>query len=559
MRTINCSLTVGSPRDRGCRAGWFTGSLTSKWLVLFSVALLAMVVTAVPASAQTCLLNEYNLTTKGKLQCTANDVSVAAVSNVRALDGSALTTCIEGSTFSFVADFNIVTTANATNSGGRDNIGLYFQTDPSKPDALTGSCDDNIIAPLHNCSTATGSLQCGSTGYKEFDPSPDTCGDTSSSVNGNITDTILVADFKCSNTNTVPCVSDPSKQCLVLPNCTSWQTSGSSTQCVATPPSYAYPFNASGQPEAIPGSPSKCNCATIALPIQPVNPKPLALKACNTPKTTGTASFTFDPNTPPGTASPTTCDADAEGVGTATYTVAIDNPNVSGSFGDIIVDQICDSAYGQVFPATGSCKAGTVGAITGTDCSALDIPLGQFKTCTFTAPSIGELNTVSNIVTVSGHSGVNTAVTFSTSTNQVTVKSTDAASTATVKKSYLATLAACATVTLQVEVDNTSGADEVETLSALNDSPDFGDITKDVSHGGTVLATTCSVPQTIAVNGNYTCHFNAQFCSGVDGNTCISHVDTITATLKSDETGDSTFNNASNTLTVKECLTPSSQ
>lgn len=511
-------------------------------------------------SAQTCLQQEYNLVNKQKLNCSANDVRVAAVSNVTDLSGNAVATCIQGSTFSFVADFNVVTTANAVNSGGRDNIGLYFQTDPAKPDALTGSCVDNIIAPPHACSSDPATGQCGALAagdYREFDASPDTCGDTSSSVNGNVKDRILVANFVCSSANTAPCPNDSTKQCLTMPNCTSWQTPGSSTLCVASAPAYAYPFNTSSQPEAIPGSPSKCNCSVITLPIQPVNPKPLALKACTTQNTNppNSPTFTFDTNNPPGTASPTTCDAGTEGANIATYYVALDNPNVSGAFGDLILDQVCDSAYGQVWPASGSCKAGSTGqSITSTTCSALDVPIGQVKTCSFTAPTIGELATVQNIATLSGHSAVNNTVLFSIQTNQVTVNSTDAPTTATVKKGFDSTLAACATVRYNVEVDNTSGADEVETLSALNDSS-FGSIT---SVHNDVLATTCTnLPQTIQPGSNYKCTFDAQFCSAVDAQTCIQHANTITSTLKGDEAADATFNPASNQLTVKECLTAS--
>ena len=67
--------------------------------------LLALVVLAAPAFAgNTCLQDEYNNVSKQKLNCTANDVRVAEAVNTRALDGSALTTCFEGSTFNFIAD-----------------------------------------------------------------------------------------------------------------------------------------------------------------------------------------------------------------------------------------------------------------------------------------------------------------------------------------------------------------------------------------------------------------------------------------------------------------------
>lgn len=577
------------------------------------VFVLALVVVAVPAFAGSadptlCLQTQFNQVQKQKLNCSANDVRVASVSNVTDLSGNTISTCTEGSTFSFIANFHIVTTANAVNSGGRDNIGLYFQTDPAKTDALNGNtCTDDIIAPNHPCDTSApaNAATCGAgTGYKEFDASPDNCGDTSSSVNANITDTILVKDFKCTTSNSVPCPFDSTKQCLSLPNCTSWQVPGSSILCQTSAPLYPFPFDGSGNPEAIPGSPSKCNCGVVALPVQPVNPQPLALKACNTPITGTAPTFNFSTNSPPGTVSPsadTNCDAGVEGVGTATYTVAIDNPNSSGTTGDIIVDQICDSAYGQVYPLPtslggpgGSCKAGTTGAITGTTCSALDIPLDSapgtfdnFKTCTFTAPSIGELNTVTDVVTVSGHSKVNNTVTWTAQgTNSVMVHSEDATSTGAAVKSYKATIAACATVTYGVEVDNTSGTagvcdtvtthqctsggkvgaacttnadcpasnDEVETLSALSDSS-FGSLT---SVHDNVLRTDCSVTQTIPVGGSYKCTFDAQFCSGVDTNTCIHHDNQITTvTLVADENGDTAFNSTSNTLRVQECLTPS--
>lgn len=513
--------------------------------------------------AQTCMQQEYNLVNKQKLNCSANDVKVAGVSNVTDTSGNPLGTCIEGSTFSFIADFNVVTTANAANAGGRDNIGLYFQTDPAQPDALFGSCADNIIFSQHPCSSDASSGTCGVTspnGYQEFDPSPDNCGDTSSSVNPNITDRILVPNFKCSTANTAPCPNDPTKQCLTLPNCTSWQTPGSSSLCQATGPFYPYPFDASGLPEAIPGSPSKCNCSVITLPITPITPQVLVQKACTTTQTPGPATFTQGTNP---TQSPTSCNV-GNGTttesGVATYTVAI--TNTTGTSG-VTIDQICDTAYGTVYRSgsfTGpTCAAGTNGTIASFgSCSTFDIPATgtTTATCTFTAGPQPETTTVSDIASVTGHADLNTSKLFGpTSSNSVSVTSTEVPSTAKVIKGFNSTIAACATVRYNVEVDNTSGADETEMLSALNDNS-FGSIT---SVHDSVLATTCSVNQTISVGGNYKCTFDAQFCSAVDVNTCISHTNTITATVVGDEAGNSTFNPASNTLTVKECLTATAQ
>ncbi len=98
------------------------------------IAIMVLLLQVSSASANNCLKDEF-----GKnVQCTANDVSIAKATNIKALDGTALKSCISGSTFSFVADFLLVTTASA-----RENIGLYFAT-AGQSSALTGTCSDNI-------------------------------------------------------------------------------------------------------------------------------------------------------------------------------------------------------------------------------------------------------------------------------------------------------------------------------------------------------------------------------------------------------------------------------
>jgi hypothetical protein len=125
-----------------------------------------------------------------------------------------------------------------------------------------------------------------------------------------------------------------------------------------------------------------------------------------------------------------------------------------------------------------------------------------------------------------------------------------------------------------VDVENTSKADEVLTLSALNDSA-FGNITQCTNAGCTntggtlILGTTCGVASgvgtlsgspgagtlatTLAVGGGYKCQFDAQFCSALDANRCISNTDSVNATLAGDEKESVTVTH--NTVTVKECLT----
>jgi hypothetical protein len=590
--------------------------MTSKRLVVLCVALLAMAIMAGPAFAQggNCLQNEYNIfngaaagSTNNSLalNCTANDVRVAQVTNVRDLNGAVLTTCFEGSTFNFLADFEIVTSSTSS----RSNIGLYFATQ-GQADALTGSCVDNIISPQHQCPGAATGILCGSDNYHELDPQanskggsvPDNCGDTSSTDSspefGAAAEaaTIVVNNFQCSAANTVPCPSDPSKRCLVLPNCTSWQIPGGTNVCFSPPTAYPYVNS------AVPGTKSKCNCGTIPLPITPVTVTPTVQKACTTTNTPGPATFGT------GTQSPTLCDAGAEG-STVTYTVAITNTsNVSGN--NVVVDQICDNKYGNVSTATGFTPAcpttGTIGTATNVSCPPGPIAPGATGTCKFTAVQ-GELNSVSDIVSASGHSSLNASSVFtSTQSNSVTVTSTDAPSTATVTKSLDSTQAGCATVRYAVDVKNTSGADETLSLSAFNDSA-YGSIT---SVQGSVLGTTCGVattssglgslsgssgagtlPASLAPGtGEYTCKFDAQFCSGLativttagtcnvaagtcsagkTGQSCstnaqcdvtcigIQHTNKVTGTL----TGDDAAPNADvvtqtgNTFTVDECFT----
>src|SRR5713226_5115174 len=288
-----------------------TRCTTSKWFLLLCCAVLFFALQPQPAFAQNCLQNEYNIFNGAPagstsqslaLNCTANDVRVAAVVGVRDLNGNPLTTCFQGTTFSFLADFEIVTSSTSS----RSNIGLYFATQ-NQADALNGTCVDNIVSPTHQCPGAAPGIMCGSDNYRELDPQvnskggpvPDNCGDTSSTdsspVFGTAAEgvTVVVSNFLCE--------APTGSTTLVLPNCTSWQIPGGTNVCFS--PSGDY-LNA-----ATPGTKSKCNCGTIPLPITPVTVTPSVQKACTTTNTPGPATFTQNPNTQ----SPTSCDAGAEG------------------------------------------------------------------------------------------------------------------------------------------------------------------------------------------------------------------------------------------------------
>jgi len=504
------------------------------WLILGVLALIATMMALTPGTAlaqNNCLQDEYNLVNKQTLNCTANDVRVAKVINIRGLDGKPFPTCDAGSNINFIADYLITTTSNAK----RSNIGLYFDTGNvnTQTNALSGSCSDNIIWPVKNppgsaCGSDT-SVVCGTTTTDEFDASPDNCGDTSSTdptvcldANNNVVSctggaatqtftstqivTVEIHNFPCvAPTGGATCTVDGfTGPCLVLPNCTSWQIPGKTLLCESSASYYPYPFNGpGGTPTAIPGSPSKCNCETIPLGIVVQNPSVDVGKACNTSITNTPSTPTFDFTTNPATASPDNCDAGIEGAsGPVTYTVAVHN---SSNTGGVTVNQICDNVYGTVYRSASApsglatCSAGSR-TITTNNCSSgvnWDIGQGATQTCTFVASTTGlePPNTIQDVVSVTG-AGDNSGTAFGPSNSaQVTVYAEEAPSTANVNKSFIATEAACATVRYKVDVSNTTSAtyDETLSLTALNDTS-FGNITAlGTGSAPVVLGTTCGV------------------------------------------------------------------
>ena len=378
-----------------------------------------------------------------------------------------------------------------------------------------------------------------------------------------VNDCIKGANGSCIATSPVTIVNNTANslnigtQTLAAHETGIWSGSSSSTSTSQSDQAYALAAESEGGQRTL----QSTNTASATC-TQSINPTATVIKSCSTLLSTGTGL--------------TACDA-GEG-GTVTYTVAITNTSSSGE----IVDQICDSAYGKIFTAatfTGSaCAAGTVvGTIMGTTCGALAIAAGDTGTCTFTAFQ-GENTSVTDTVSASGHSALNASSTFGpTGSNSVTVRSSEAPSTATVTKGFDSTQAGCATVRYTVDVHNSSGGDEALSLSALNDDK-YGSIT---SLHDSVLGTTCGVDTSapglgtllgssgagtlsmiLAVGGSdYTCKFDAQFCGTLgtitkpDGTKCLGlqHTNKVTATLTGDE-GEA-VTQTGNTFTVGECFT----
>jgi hypothetical protein len=495
--------------------------------------------------------DQYNKVNRQNLGCTANDVRVAKVINVRNPDGSARASCIGGSSFSFVADFLVETTSKSS----RSNIGLYFsEFDASvQPTALTGSCSDNIIAPPHKSSDSTStngvtaclgsgaSLDATCTGFGTYEEAdgpaeatscnsgtgctdkPTGCGDTSSTdaavcldANNNVvncTSNTVTQKFPSTQIVTVEikdfaCPSEAAGTQLMLPNCTSWQVPGSTITCIASPQDYIYPFNGpGGTPTAIPGSPSKCNCAVIPLPIIVQTPTVQVQKACTTTNTSGPATFNISADTE----TPTSCDAGPEGGQTVNYTVKITNLSATGT-GGITFDQICDSEYGTLYRSatfTGPfCNgAATQPPFTGNSnsgCDTLDPAAQATATCTFTAiPNQENLvlapgsPSLSDTVTVYGHGDLSHTSFTPTTSNTVTVTSGDAPSSAKTTPAPSSITQACATERYTATVQNTSAADETIFITGLHDSTPLDLTTLSTS----IVGTTCGVSAT-ANSGN---------------------------------------------------------
>ncbi|HKO20836.1 MAG TPA: hypothetical protein VJU82_18325, partial [Acidobacteriaceae bacterium] len=462
--------------------------ISSRCLRLIGTGMFAgLLLSGVPqtAFAQSCVQDLY-----GKnLQCTANDVRIAAALSpvVDPKTGAAILSCNAGDRFSFVATFKVVTTATA-----RENIGMYFAKD-GQASALTGgaagpnqlSCADNVITPIHDdplfpTNTNPGAPRLGTSQYEELDTSTpkDTCGDISTSDNNQLINVYV---------ENALCKAGANGQ-VALPNCTSWQQPGGTNLCSYTaPPAEGYPFGTNG---ALPGSPSKCNCDnTFTIPVTVQQPGLTVAKTCTVgSKATSNTACAFDG----------TSGTNLEG-GTVTYGLSVTN---TSNIGDVIVDEVCDSAYGGLYSSSGTfshCTKSTT--VSSNTCGTMSTPWtidGTPSTCGFAA-TVGELANVSDIITVYGHgaSAPNTAVTQAS--NSISVTSGENPSTATITAgvtSPTANTTFCTDVTYNVGASNTSTTDESPvTLTSLTESAaSLGDLTKVSS---TVLATSCSVPQAL--------------------------------------------------------------
>jgi hypothetical protein len=438
-------------------------------IVLGVLAVGGLLVGAQPAaalSANVCMQTNYtNHGNTQKLQCTANDVRVAEVTNIDVIsggechleDGVKVCTCNQGGNVTFSADYKVELTAQT-----RYDIGIYFASDGdgNGDGALTGAC---VLTTLDG----------NSSNPVQLDASPDVCGDIDAAHNPQLLNLTL----------TVACQGDAEGK-LKLPNCTSWRQPGSNEVCDEAT-------------DAFPGSPSKCNCQpgfTIDIFVETA-----------TIEVTKTA---LTPTVP-------------ETGGSVTYSVAVKNLAEQAT---VTLDSLTDDLYGDI-TTTGH------DGITATDC-AVGVPIAAQATytCMFTVEvgpgDAGE--TITDTVTACGtdnfgHSNLcdddDATVTYSDVPEAPSLTKTATATACTVDATYA------------VVVTNNSAQDTL-TLNSLSDDK-FGNITAAHAAGGgfeQVVSTDCSVPQTIASSGNYSCSFVGRIstCSG-------THTNTVTGSATDDD------------------------
>ncbi len=231
------------------------------------------------------------------LNCTANDVQIAAARNIVILDDGC---AYPGDTVDFTATFDVVVTAKE-----RYDIGLYFATDgdSNNDGAVSGQCA--ISTPDYQPDPPF--LDLDGTSNDPEGIVQDSCGDIDKAHNP-LTPTITLTG--------VACIDPDGDGKLNLPNCTSWRQSGANELCTS-------PL------EAFPGSPSKCRCDQ---------------------------DFNIDIDVPPAsinlvkTATPSTI---TEPGGAVRFDVTVNNPGIDPN-NSLTINSLSDDIYGDITLVQGS-------------------------------------------------------------------------------------------------------------------------------------------------------------------------------------------------------------
>jgi hypothetical protein len=213
------------------------------------------------------------------------------------------------------------------------------------------------------------------------------------------------------------------------------------------------------------------------------------------------------------TANPTSV---TEPGGNVTFTVLVTNSSVEAVTLTALDDDIYGDLNGQGTCATG----GTIAANGGT------------YSCTFIKSVTGNAgDSHTDVVTAEGTDDEGNT---DTDTDSATVDIENAPPSATLTKSVTA-------VTYEVSVTNNSSAESITLNDLIDDT--FGDVTQ---VQGDLLSTTCSTPQALAPNGQYTCSFRATV-TVLDS----PHTNTVTGTVADDDGGTAQLED-SVTVTIEE-------
>ena len=204
-----------------------------------------------------------------------------------------------------------------------------------------------------------------------------------------------------------------------------------------------------------------------------------------------------------------------------TFTVRIENTSAA----DVVsIAALSDDVHGDL-AGQGTCSVPQA------------IPAGGAYACTFTAAvSGGSGASETDTVTVSGSDDDGGPVSGSDS---ATVSLTDVPSSMTLSKSAdpSSLPEPGGPVDFTLVVTNTSAVDTISLTDLVDDI--HGDVT---SVGGSVTATTCSVPQAITPGGTYACAFTAT----ASGNAGATETDTVTASATDDDGGPLTASDGAN-------------
>lgn len=188
----------------------------------------------------------------GKVNCTANDVSITAVTPSPDANGNPVkVSCSPGTTFTFDAEVTVQTTASA-----RYDTTFYLPQTAKSPKEVQGK-QCGILLPVAPPTTAPNVAPYQS--YVRIDN--DSCADITKSVGpGSYVIHKVPITMFCQ-----PAPSDPTK--ALFSYCAAWDNKEVNGNCKGTSGGTVTDFAG-----AAPGTPSKCNCASFAIDVTIIPP-----------------------------------------------------------------------------------------------------------------------------------------------------------------------------------------------------------------------------------------------------------------------------------------------